>query len=157
MPARSESLARHPAFAGFVGDACEAVAALCDVATLPARGVVFREGDKAEDVYFVIRGRCRVTCSGGAGRAVVVGWADSGSFIGEMALVGDAPRGSTVVADGPVTLIRMPSSAVQGLVEDGHPGAVHLLRSIRRHLVLRVRDADSRVDAIIDGAASGGP
>lgn len=67
--------------------------------TFPAGACIIRQGDDAEGMYFVERGRVRVTlsCDGGITEEEVVSDAPT-TYFGEMALVENQPRSASVYA-----------------------------------------------------------
>jgi CRP-like cAMP-binding protein len=72
---------------------------LCAVVELPAGGVLFRTGDAATAVYFLVSGRVAVQKNTGfAEKMQVVALLDAGAPVGEGAAVTGQRRGATVVA-----------------------------------------------------------
>ena len=57
--------------------------------------ILFKEGDAADGLYLIRRGSVTVSRNIG-GREVVLNYVAAGNFVGEMALVSDAPRSATV-------------------------------------------------------------
>ncbi len=62
-----------------------------------ANDVVFREGDKADGLYMIRRGSVTVSRAI-AGKEIVMSYVAAGNYVGEMALMSDAPRSATVKA-----------------------------------------------------------
>ena len=94
------------------------VAELVDAATIEdkrAGEVVLAEGDLGKDVYIIRRGSMVVE-KALAGRQVFLSYVPAGSYIGEMALIDDAPRSATVKAAIRSEVIRLPGEAFARLL-----------------------------------------
>ena len=72
---------------------------------------LFNEGDKADGLYLIRKGSVMVSRSLG-GRDVVLSYVSAGNYIGEMALMRDAPRSATVRAAVPTEAIVLLTSNV---------------------------------------------
>jgi thioredoxin reductase/CRP-like cAMP-binding protein/Fe-S-cluster-containing hydrogenase component 2 len=68
--------------------------------------VLFNEGDKADGLYLIRRGSVTVSRSI-AGKSVVMSYVAAGNYIGEMALMSDAPRSATVRAAVPTECVML--------------------------------------------------
>ena len=80
---------------------------------------LLREGDEADDLYVVVRGRLRVVArSGGEERTLRV--LGPGASIGELALLTGAPRSASVQAVRDSTLLRLPRGPFVELLERDH-------------------------------------
>ena len=75
--------------------------------SLPAGEVLVREGDAGECMWFVVRGRLRVSARQTDGAARVVGEIGAGECVGEMALLSQAPRAATVKVVRDAELLRL--------------------------------------------------
>jgi len=77
--------------------------------------VIFREGEPAEAVYFIVSGRVRVDAreGGNKGPVAVLG---AGDLLGEMALVSNSPRTATAAAQTGVDVLLLPRAAFDGLL-----------------------------------------
>ena len=62
-----------------------------------ANETLFREGDKADGLYMIRRGSVTVSRAI-AGKEIVMSYVAAGNYVGEMALMSDAPRSATVKA-----------------------------------------------------------
>jgi cGMP-dependent protein kinase 2 len=98
-----------------------------EVETKRAGEIVLREGDLGKDVYFVRRGSMIVEKQIG-GKPVFLSYLPAGAYVGEMALLGDAPRSATVKAAIRSEVVRLPGDAFQRLL-DRKPGLRTKLRA----------------------------
>ncbi|MFO1242417.1 MAG: cyclic nucleotide-binding domain-containing protein [Rickettsiales bacterium] len=60
-------------------------------------GIIFREGDEPDGVYYLCEGRVRVT-KNVAGQEITLAEMEPGDIFGELAMVGESPRSATVTA-----------------------------------------------------------
>ena len=97
----------------------EDVAELVDgaeVKTVRAGEVVLAEGDLGQDIYIIRRGSMIVQKELG-GKPVFLSYVPAGSYVGEMALIDQAPRSATVKAAIRSEVIRLPGEAFARLLE----------------------------------------
>ncbi len=71
-----------------------------------ANATVFSEGDKADGLYMIRRGSVTVSRTI-AGKEVVMSYVAAGNYVGEMALMSDAPRSATVRAAVPTECVML--------------------------------------------------
>ena len=101
------TLAAVPLLSGADADALDDLAIDARPIRVLAGDWLLREGDAAEDLFVVVRGRLRVvTRAGGAERTLRV--LGPGAAIGELALLTGAPRSASVQAVRDSTLLRLP-------------------------------------------------
>ncbi|MBL8643805.1 MAG: cyclic nucleotide-binding domain-containing protein [Rhodospirillaceae bacterium] len=81
--------------------------------------VIFQQGDKGDDMHLIRAGSCTVSMRVG-GRDIVLSYVPSGNYIGEMALLSDAPRSATVKAAHATETIRIQGDAFKALL-NGQP------------------------------------
>ena len=102
--------------------------------------IVTRDSD-SRDVFFVVKGRCRIVNYSPAGREVAYAIAGPGDYFGEMAAIDGLPRSATVVALEDCTLASIAPQVFRELVEQ-HP-RVSIV--IMEKLVRIVRTSDDRI------------
>jgi len=76
---------------------------------------LFSEGDKSDGLYLIRKGSVMVSRTLG-GREVVLSYVSAGNYVGEMALVQDAPRSATVRAAVPTETIVLMADKVTALM-----------------------------------------
>lgn len=76
---------------------------------------LFNEGDKADALYLIRRGSVMVSHQLG-GREVVTSYVSAGNYVGEMALMMDAPRSATVRAAVPTEAILLDARQVMDIM-----------------------------------------
>ncbi len=102
--------------------------------------ILSRDSD-SRDVFFVVKGRCRIVNFSPSGREVAYAVAGPGDFFGEMAAIDGLPRSATVVALEDCILGSIPIAAFRDLVEQ-HPKVGFV---IMEKLVRIVRTSDDRI------------
>jgi NTE family protein len=105
-----------PLLAGADSEALEALAADAQPCRVLAGDWVLREGDQADDLFVVLRGRMRVVgrADGEERTLRVLG---PGAAIGELALLTGAPRSASVQALRDTTLLRLHRGSFVQLIE----------------------------------------
>ena len=74
--------------------------------------VVFRQGDRADAVFYVEAGKVKVTTLSSHGKEAVVAILETGAFFGEGCLAGQPLRISTATALGDASIARLDKAAV---------------------------------------------
>ena len=110
--------------------------------------LLFEEGDKATDVLFIMSGSIRLTCDPGNLPYIVVGYANRGDVLGEMAVIDPAPRSATARAAEDSVVLHVPAEAFNDFLSQGHPVAQALLAGIRKMMTQRIRVLNERISAL---------
>lgn len=84
-----------------------------------AGDVIFQEGDPGDCLQLIRRGSVTISRNI-AGRDIVLAYVPAGQYVGEMALVSDAPRSATVRAAIATETVRLEGDAFKTLMEE-HP------------------------------------
>lgn len=102
---------------------------------IEAGEIIYREGDPGVAVFVVKTGEVEVsrTVSGQLVRLAVL---RGGAIFGEMGVLRDRPRSTTVRAIGPVTLIVIPKDAFLATFQRDNPLALSLLQMLCERLLL---------------------
>ena len=151
------ALSRHRALQGVNSARIASLAARCTALTLGPEGVLFRQGDASDHLYFVDSGELRISCRAQSGVEVVVGRVSAGGMVGELGVLDGRRRGATVSAVEAAVLIQMPGPVMGELVAGADAAAFALLRFLRRSMVSRIREVDERVDATFESRMEAHP
>jgi CRP-like cAMP-binding protein len=105
---------RLPLFGALPPAALEQLLSVWELREIESDAAIVREGTEGRDAFVVVRGRARAERKREGERAVlaVLG---PGALFGEMALVSDAPRAASVVAEEPVQLLAVSRDALEKL------------------------------------------
>ncbi len=91
--------------------------------------VLVREGDPADCMYAVIKGRLHVFVSGQDGEQNLVGELRSGETVGELGLIDGSPRMATVIAVRDSELVRVSDAGFDRLVRSNPNSLVKIVRA----------------------------
>jgi CRP/FNR family transcriptional regulator, cyclic AMP receptor protein len=124
-------IASVPLFAGLNRREIEFLGKLMDDVDVPDGKVLTREGARGGEFFIVLEGAVRIERDGKQLNRL-----GPGDFLGEIALIDQGPRTATAIADGPVRLMVLTSSAFVSMLSQ-NPGVE---TKILRVLASRVRD-----------------
>lgn len=116
------------------------VAKALEEVAAPAGTVLVEEGTIGREFFFIVEGRASVRRSGR--KVALLG---PGDYFGELALLDRGTRSATVVAETDMVLLNLSQRDFYGLLEDVPP----LARKLLSTMASRLRDADSKVSALI--------
>jgi CRP/FNR family transcriptional regulator, cyclic AMP receptor protein len=94
---------------------------------------IFMQGQPAESLYFLIRGKVKLAVTSQEGKEAIVASLSSGEFLGEGCLAGQALRMSTAVTVGDCTLVRVEKATMARLLQQ-EPGLAEIFIT---HLLTR--------------------
>ena len=101
--------------------------------------ILFREGDAAETLYLVIRGRIAIAIANPIDhRETVVSLMEAGDLLGEMAMLDDGPRSAMARALEPTVVLAIPFQPVI----DAFQADPRMLWGVTRLLAQRLRSMD---------------
>lgn len=80
--------------------------------------VIYAQGDRADRVFYLLRGRVKITVVSRRGNEAVIGILGPGDFLGESCLNGQTVRMSTTTALEPVTVIPIAKKQIVKLLRD---------------------------------------
>lgn len=130
------------------------VAVITKEIVLPGEKQIFKEGDKGDALYVVLKGEVRIsTMIPGVGEEALA-VLKSGDYFGEMALIDDAPRSADAITNGDVTLLRMDKEDFNNLVFKNKELAYKLLWVFVKTLSSRLRETNERLKTILSIAKS---
>lgn len=137
-----------PMFQNLDGDSVRDLAVASSMSELDDLELLFKENEQATEVYLVIKGSVRLTCDTDDGPAIVVGYAQAGDVLGEMAIIDPAPRSATARAAESAVVLHVPAAAMKEFLDKGHPVAQVLLVAIRQMMSHRIRILNQRIGAL---------
>lgn len=91
--------------------------------------ILFKAGDAADGMYVMLEGALDVTVGG-----KVVEHSTRGAILGEMALIDQSPRGATVVAREPSSLVKLDQRRFQFLIQQNPFFATHVMKVLADRL-----------------------
>lgn len=121
------------------------VAARMNFVDLDPGEVLFHEWDRADYVCFIENGELDVTKKTGPDSCSVMATLKRGRSIGEMSIINNFPRSSTVVARSKARLVVFPRSAFEDLLEKKRDIGVNILKGLATLLSINLKKASSRL------------
>jgi CRP-like cAMP-binding protein len=79
--------------------------------------VVFSQGDAAEAVFYILKGKVKIAVISGRGKEAVIGILDNGSFFGEGCLIAQTVRLSSAVPIVDSTILRIEKSRMMRVLQ----------------------------------------
>jgi len=145
-----EALRRVPYFATMDPVKLKLLAFASDRFQLPAGGVICRQGEPGDAAYILLDGEADIVVTTADGRQLTVAKIPKNTFIGEMAVLRNAPRNATVVAASPITALKVGKDAFYQLLRDVPQLAFEVMRELAERVedtTAKLRDARAKLDA----------
>lgn len=133
--AAARALAATPLFAGMPSDALQALVANLQLVSLERGEVLFRAGEPSDALYVIVEGELSVQGEGPP--SVELSRVGPGAFLGEVALMTDQPRSTTVVCVQPAELLRIDRHTLSRVLANHGDVLRAVLRFVRDRLVDR--------------------
>ena len=111
--AKAELLRRVPLFAGLSRKELEQLGGIADELDLGEGRTLIKQGDRGREFFTLVEGEATVAQNGKTLRTL-----RDGDFFGEIALVTDVPRTSTVTTASPVRLLVLTKRDFQRLMRE---------------------------------------
>ena len=122
-------------------DAIEALSKRCQWQRYRPHQLIVGQDDETKDVFFIVRGKVRVTVYAASGKEVSFRDLGAGQMFGELSAIDGQPRSATVIALQESLTARMPPNVFWTVIERHPPVAAAVLH----HLVGLVRALSDRV------------
>ena len=143
------SILKHvPLFAELANAELEIVTAAARHKRYPRGSIIFHEGDRGDYLCVVLSGRVKVTLLGAQGRETIVRVLERLDFLGEMALIDEAPRSATVMAIEPAEVMEIARAPFITLMQQQPAIALKVMTQLAR--ALRRTDEQIRTLSLFD-------
>jgi CRP-like cAMP-binding protein len=137
----------HPLLARLTEEQLIRVAASGEIEHFQPGEDIVVAGSLGEAFYLILSGAAQVfAAADGRGRSLAT--LDAGEFFGEMSLIEPAPRSATVSAAEQTFLFRLPSVALQTLLQDDARAFNAVLVQIVKTLSERLRRANDMITSV---------
>jgi NTE family protein len=107
----------------------EAIQSETEFIDLQSGGVLFRQGDRSDDVYFLLSGRLRAYIEDGE-RRTTLGEIGRGETVGELALFTGEPRSASIIALRDSALVKVTRQLVERALARSPQIALQMTRTI---------------------------
>ena len=113
--------------------------------TLREGDVLWRQGDDAREMAFIVRGAVSASVRVSGARTVEIARAGPGGMVGEIALLDGGAHPMSVSATEPATVLALGRLDLAGLLARQHPSAFSLRRRLAWLFTARLRDHLARL------------
>jgi len=111
-----------------------AIAAQAREVKFKKHAVVMTEGDVGESMYVIKSGSVKVFVSDPDGKELILYHEDTGSVVGDIALLDDAPRSASVTAMEPTTALMISKQRFSDLLRQHPDLSIGVIRSLTQRL-----------------------
>jgi len=143
----ASDLSRVSLFQGLKERDLREIAAHVEVRALPADTLLIREGEAADALYLILRGKVKVFLNQPNGKEFVVDVRSAGHYVGEMMLDGK-PRSASVKTVEPSEFVAIPHDDFKELLRKYPEVSLQLIRNLirlaRGHNVRTIEDVRTR-------------
>ena len=136
-----EILRAVPLFAELSDAEVSLLADSCRRVQYPPKSIVFQEGDAGDFLLVILRGRVKVILLGDRGEETIVSILEPPGFLGEIALLDDAPRSATVMTLSKTEFLQMNRTRFRKLLSE-HPA---IALKVMSRLAGALRDANEQI------------
>ncbi len=144
MPA---DLTKIALFKGLQENDLRALSARSAARALPAGAILIREGDPADALFVILRGKVKIFLNDANGKEFVVDIRSSGQYVGEM-MLDDKPRSASVATLEPSEFAVIPRAEFRVLLLEHPEVSLQLIRNLiriaRGHNVRTLQDVHTR-------------
>ncbi|MDH5377535.1 MAG: cAMP-activated global transcriptional regulator CRP [Gammaproteobacteria bacterium] len=127
--------------------AIERLLEYCNIKELPAKQIIIRPGDPADLMYYIIDGSATITMADDEGNDIILGYLNTGDFIGETGLfIKQQKREVTVRTRTACKLAEITYSKLEGLSQESlHEEYADILFALGTHISRRLMQANRKV------------
>ena len=140
-------LAKFALFQGLPEADLRDLAARWETRALPADGVLIKQGEAADNLFLILRGKVKVALQEPSGKEFVVDVRGAGQYVGEM-MLDEKPRSASVIATEPSEFAVISRAEFKAVLAKHPEVAMHLIRNLiklaRGHNVKTIEDVRSR-------------
>jgi CRP-like cAMP-binding protein len=101
----------------------------------PDGEVIAEQGEPGDEMYVVVSGEMRVLLSRDGGSPAEVARRASGDYVGEMAVISQAPRMASLVAAGPVRALTIDRRRFERILRERPEASLAVMRELCNRLV----------------------
>ena len=150
---RRRRLATSPLCRGFTEDELDEILLIAEDLVVPKGGLVFNQGDLADAMFFIARGRVEISKD-----AQVLASLGIGEVLGELSLFGGGhKRSASAKAETEVMVVRIPTRAFRKLLEVWNVAAMKITCNLAEQLTERVVALNEKLVAATKGPRPSAP
>ena len=134
MMFKADVLRNVPLLSGLSDSQIALVANSSRVRRYPKGSVVFHEGDPGDFLLVILRGRVKVVLLGESGHETTIAVLERPSFLGEVALIDQAPRSATVATLAETEFLQIASAGFLALLKEHPEMAIQVMTRLAKML-----------------------
>lgn len=119
-----------PLFSGLNGQELAQISQHATTRTYPKNTVIITEGDPAEMLYIIIKGKVKILLNDETGKEVIINCQGPGEYFGELALIDEAQRSASVMTTETSTFSVISKYSFQELLAKNPNIALSLIRDL---------------------------
>jgi CRP/FNR family cyclic AMP-dependent transcriptional regulator len=128
-----EALRRVPMFAAIEPAKLKLLAFMCERVGFEPGNLLMQQGDLADAAYLIIDGHAEVILETPSG-PVIVATVGSNEIVGEVGILGNAPRAATVRAKDRLIALRIPKEPFMRMLREFPTVAVSIMQELAQRL-----------------------
>lgn len=137
------TLRENPLLEGWTQNEIDYLSHNLSLRSVPNGKTIFKEGDHGDYMFFVIHGKVEAKLDSSRNHHML-GLFNSGSLVGEMALIDEYPRSATVTAIEDTEILILTKTKFKGILQDKPGLGIKLLLGISRVISTRLRNTMGR-------------
>ncbi len=137
-------LANITLFAGLDAQELEQISQHAITRTYPKNSVIINEGDPAESLYVITKGKVKIFLTDETGKEVIINCQNQGEYFGELALIDEAQRSASVMTMEHSTFLVISKHSFRDLLAKCPGIALSLIKDLTR----RVRALTDNVQSL---------
>jgi len=127
-------LANIPLFSGLNKQELEQVSQHAITRTYPKNTVIINDGDPAESLYVIIKGKVKIFLNDETGKEVIINCQGAGEYFGELALIDKAQRSASVMTMETSTFSVISKHSFHELLAKSPSIALSLIRDLTQRV-----------------------
>lgn len=127
-------LANIPLFSGLSEQELGQISQQAVTRTYPKNALIINEGDPAELLYVIKKGKVKVLLSDEAGKEVIINYQGPGEYFGELALIDEEQRSASVMTMEPSTFSVISKQSFRQVLANNPSIALSLIRDLTRRV-----------------------
>ncbi len=137
-----------PLFSALSQEDLEAISSHAVAKNYPKGNIVINEGDHSDSLYVILAGKVKVFLTDEHHKEVIVDIQRAGDYFGELALLDEAPRSTSVMTMEPCTFLVVSKGALERCLANNPKVALNLIKDLAQRL--RATTENVRSLALLD-------
>jgi CRP/FNR family transcriptional regulator, cyclic AMP receptor protein len=131
---KPDDLEKMPLFSGLSAPELDYVLEISEKRHYPRGSIVIYQGDKAEFLYLILKGRVKVALDHANGKETILNILKEGDYFGEMSAFDQLPRSATILTEADSEFLAISQKAFKGMVMKYPEIALKMLKEMSMRL-----------------------